>query len=233
VFYDQRGRGKTQAPADPDDARIAHDAADVVALREALGLRRWDVLGHSWGGGIAALAAERDRSGVRGLVLVDAVGPTNAWLDALHDRASARLAPQSRALLQHLDPRALLQGNPDAHSAHAAALEPAWFAEPEMAKLFRLPRSASHTGSAVAAAVRREGYDWTAQFRAVVAHTLVIHGERDLLPVRVAGELAALISQARLEIIPDCGHMPFWEAPETFFAQVEDFLSSLNHRSPS
>jgi pimeloyl-ACP methyl ester carboxylesterase len=96
--------------------------------------------------------------------------------------------------------------------------------------MFGLPRTASHTGSAVAAALRREGYDWTTQLRAVVAHTLVIHGEHDLLPARIAGTLAALISRARLEIIPNCGHMPFWEEPETFFAHLEDFFRSLNRQ---
>jgi proline iminopeptidase len=59
----------------------------------------------------------------------------------------------------------------------------------------------------------------------VQAETLVIHGERDLLPTSVARELVALIPMAKLEFIPDAGHMPFWEAPEQFFHRVEKFLS--------
>jgi proline iminopeptidase len=77
VFYDQRGRGATQVPPGPRAATIEHDAGDLGAIREALGLRRWDVLGHSWGGGIAMLGAERDQAGTRRLVLVDAVGATS------------------------------------------------------------------------------------------------------------------------------------------------------------
>src|SRR5690349_7458263 len=83
VLYDQRGRGASQAPPGALAARIEHDAGDIPALREALGLARWDVLGHSWGGGLAALGAARDPSGVRRLVLVDAVGPTSSWLARL------------------------------------------------------------------------------------------------------------------------------------------------------
>src|SRR4051812_44274970 len=52
ILYDQRGRGASQAPLDPSAARIEDDAADIGALRRALGIRQWDVLGHSWGGGI-------------------------------------------------------------------------------------------------------------------------------------------------------------------------------------
>jgi proline iminopeptidase len=225
VFFDQRGRGESSPPPGPATARIEHDAGDVLALREALGYRRWDLLGHSWGGGIATLAAEGDRVGVRRLVLVDSVGPTGAWLPDMHDRALARLSAAQRAVLQRLDPAALHRADPAAHSAYSRAIYPAWFADAEMAQLFAAPRSESLTGASVVARLRREGYDWSRLVRAVQAVTLVIHGERDLLPLSVARELVALIPNARLAVIPGAGHMPFWEAPEEFFRRVDAFLS--------
>ena len=60
LFYDQRGRGESSAPPGPQAARIEHDAGDLRALREAMGIPRWDVLGHSWGGGIALLGTAQD-----------------------------------------------------------------------------------------------------------------------------------------------------------------------------
>ena len=77
ILYDQRGRGASEVPPAVRNSRIEYDAGDAVAIREALGIARWDVLGHSWGGGIAMLAASRDAIGVRRLVLADAVGPTS------------------------------------------------------------------------------------------------------------------------------------------------------------
>jgi len=101
VLYDQRGRGESQAPADPLAARIEDDAEDIGALRRALGIRQWDVLGHSWGGGIAMLGVTRDLAGTRRLVTVDSVGPTSAWMPILHEEARARVgqrsAPRSRS----------------------------------------------------------------------------------------------------------------------------------------
>jgi proline iminopeptidase len=102
----------------------------------------------------------------------------------------------------------------------------AWFADASLASMFSPPRSNSRTGAAVAARLRGEGYDWRALLRAVSVPTLVIHGERDLLPVGVACEIVATLGNARLEVIPDAGHMPFWESPELFFTLVESFLSS-------
>ena len=224
VLYDQRGRGLSQAPPGPQVARIEHDAGDLLALREALGFRRWDVLGHSWGGGISVLGAERDREGVRRLVLVDSVGPTGWWLSSLHDAALQRLPATERAVLQRLDPASLAIPDPGLHSAYARAIYPAWFADAELAKLFAPPRSESRTGAAVVARLRKDGYDWTDLVRSVQASVIVIHGERDLLPPSVARELVALIPKSRLALIPDAGHMPFWEAPDEFFSLVDSFL---------
>lgn len=226
VFYDQRGRGASQAPPGAANARIEHDAADVAAIREALGFRCWDLLGHSWGGGIAMLAAECDRAGTRRLVLVSAVGATSGWLAGLHAAALARLTPAARAALQQQDPAALHLPEPGVHSAYSRAMYPAWFADPQLGQAFAPPRQLSLTGAGVASRLRRDGYDWRGLLRAIQARTLILHGEHDLLPASVAHELAALIPGARLVLLAGTGHMPFWEAPEAFFEATEAFLAA-------
>jgi pimeloyl-ACP methyl ester carboxylesterase len=40
----------------------------------------------------------------------------------------------------------------------------------------------------------------------------------------VGEELATVLPQAWLTLIPGSGHMPFWEAPERLFPAVETFL---------
>ena len=226
ILYDQRGRGASQAPPGAHTARIEHDAGDLPAIREALGLSTWDVLGHSWGGGLAMLATERDQTAVRRLVLVDSVGPVGNWQNVLLRDALPRLGPADRAILEHIDQTALLSPEPGVHSAYSRAMYAAWFADQSLAAMFSPPRSESRTGAAVAARLRGDGYDWTALLRAVSVPTLVIHGDKDLLPVSVAREIVATLRHARLEVIPDAGHMPFWESPELFFTLIESFLST-------
>jgi proline iminopeptidase len=226
VLYDQRGRGASQVPPAIHSSRIDYDAGDIPALREALAVERWDVLGHSWGGGIAMLATDRDPLGVRRLVLVDAVGPTSDWLPALHGDALARLAGAERQALASLDPTTLFAADASLHGDYSRAIYPAWFADPEFAAMFAPSRQASLTGATVAARLRREGYDWREALGRIRASTLVVHGAQDLLPARVARENAALIAGARLVMIDGAGHMPFWEQPEVFFAIVRDFLDA-------
>ena len=225
ILYDQRGRGESQAPADPLSARIEDDADDIPALRRALGIRRWDVLGHSWGGGIAMLAVVRDLAGTRRLVTANAVGPTSAWMPALQANARSRVDDERRASLERLYP-ALETPEVAVHGAYSRASYPAYFADPDFRNRFAPPEAVSITGAAVAARLRREGYDWSEQLRALSTPTLVLHGQGDALPSTVANELAQLLPRARLSLIPDAGHMPFWEAPERFFSEVKAFLAT-------
>jgi len=224
ILYDQRGRGASQAPPAIAGSRIEYDAGDVVAIREALGIARWDVFGHSWGGGIAMLAASRDAVGVRRLVLCDAVGPTSSWIASLHTDALARLSGVEREALSAIDPLTLHAGDPSVHGEYSRAIYPAYFADHDFAALFRPPVEASATGSTVASRLRREGYDWRASVAAIAARTLIVHGAEDVIPPRLAREIAALVPRSRALIVEGAGHMPFFERPEEFFAAVRGFL---------
>ena len=229
VLFDQRGRGRSQAPPGVRAARLEHDAGDVRGVREALGIMHWDVLGHSWGGGIAALGVAADLAAVRRLVLVNAVGPTGEWLPRLVPDALERLArigADRRDALARFTAADLTSEDPATQWEYSRALYPAWFADGDLGRLFAPPRAHSRTGAAVAARLRRDGYDWRDALRALNTPTLVIHGTEDLLPTSVAHALVATLPHARLELIPGAGHMPFWETPEPFFALVESFLSA-------
>lgn len=226
ILYDQRGRGESEQPADPSAARIEDDAEDLAALRASIGLRQWDVLGHSWGAGIAMLGADRDVAGVRRLVLVDSLGVTSNTRDEMLSAALARLLPGERALLARHTPKVLSTGDAGIHSAYTRAFFPAWFARREIADTVQLPRSTSETGAAVASRLWRDGYDWSQLARALPVPTLVIHGEEDVIPLESARTLVAVLPRASLAVIPEAGHLPFIEAPDRFFQIVEDFLGS-------
>ena len=67
---DVRGRGLSSA-SDALDYSLAAQAEDLLAFAQALGLRRYSVVGHSMGARIAIRAARRHAPGIARLALVD------------------------------------------------------------------------------------------------------------------------------------------------------------------
>jgi len=228
ILYDQRGRGASSAPASPSDASIDDDASDIGALRRALGVRRWDLLGHSWGGGISMLAAAEDPAGVRRLVLVDAVWPTSDWMPIVRQNVLARLHGQQREAVAAISESELGEPDPELHSRYSRAVYPAWFADHDMSSRFTPPEAMSVTGAAVLARLRRDGYDWRARVSTISAPTLIIHGDEDPLPpphpLANSQNNSYILPAAQAVVVPSSGHMPFWEAPERFFSLIESFL---------
>jgi pimeloyl-ACP methyl ester carboxylesterase len=55
---------------------------------------------------------------------------------------------------------------------------------------------------------------------------LLIHGERDPLPVGSAFDTAELIPGARVDVVPDCGHFVWFERPGAVRASVARFVES-------
>lgn len=229
ILFDQRGRGESQAPPGARAARVEHDALDVGALREALGIAQWDIAAHSWGGGIALLAAAEDPEGVRRIVTFDAVGPTSGWLDTLHGRGVAHLAARGlddeRAALAAMDPRDLFADDPELHARYSRLFYPAWFHD-VTAMLAPPPLSLSPTGAAVVARLRREGYDWRASHARVKAPVLLIHGDQDCIPVQEADANARVLPRAHVLRVEDSGHMPFFEWPALVFEAALRFLDA-------
>jgi proline iminopeptidase len=226
ILYDQRGRGKSQPPPGIRAARYEHDAGDLVALRDALDHPQFDLLGHSWGGGLAMLAAAERPTGLRRLLLIDPVGPTIGWRRPLIETVRARLDGDQRTEFESALDALRTDESIAAHARYSASLYPGWFFDRTFAEFFKAMRATSETGAVVATHMYRDGYDWRDRLRGMPVPTLIIHGADDPMPLDGSHELLALFADARLEALERCGHMPFWEQPERCFALARDFLGA-------
>ena len=53
IYFDQRLSGRSRGTADSASVRLDTLVADMEEIRQALGLERWDLMAHSWGGLLA------------------------------------------------------------------------------------------------------------------------------------------------------------------------------------
>ena len=69
------------------------------------------------------------------------------------------------------------------------------------------------------------GFDAYDRLGELAAPTLVQHGDGDVVvDPRNADLLATAIPGARVSIFPGCGHLYFWQEPERFVRELEEFL---------
>ena len=213
VATDHRGWGDSDAPA--NGYRIADLANDAEGVIDALGLKRYVLVGHSMGGKVAQLMASRRPRGLEGLVLV-APSPPTAMLLSAAERATLRGAYQSRESVEFVIDHVLTARSLDA-ACREQVIEDSLKAAPQA--------KAAWPDVAMAE-------DICAAVESIDVPTLVISGERDQVD-RVAtleAELLPRIPHAAMYILPDTGHLSPLEAPAEVAQTIASFVAAIENR---
>jgi proline iminopeptidase len=228
VLYDHRCNGRsTGVPV--TSMTWENLTADADALRKELGLERWSVLGHSFGGHVALEYALRYPERVSHLVLLDTAGEARWSQENAADVLAGRgFSPRTVAVARRF---------------YSGRIAPKDFVRASI----RLLPAYDHRFSLVRLAREMLGGGWRASMRPealifggqmmrcwsvmdrlgeIRAPTLVIAGHDDFLfPPESQALLAAGIPNARLRIIERAGHNPQSERPTETLAAVADFLA--------
>lgn len=102
ILYDQLDSGRSDWPQDPANWTVRRFVDELEAVRAGLGIPRWHVCGHSWGGTIALEYGARYMRGradpLAGLVLASPLISTRSWI-ADADALRATLPQATRDVL--------------------------------------------------------------------------------------------------------------------------------------
>lgn len=214
IRIDGPGFGQSDAPRGDVQPDVYAEA--VVDLLDALGLEQVFFAGCSWGGQIAAHIGVKAPDRVRGVLMMNApLGPSlgghsfevwgTLWLGSTK-----------------------FWGGGVARSMFSPASQEA---HPERVRAF----ASAFTGFDKAAAAvtartvltRFPGLDDVLP-RLAVPTTILMGAEDRLYPVERMRPFAALAPQAKLEIVPSCGHLAPLEAPEAVAAALESLVGGAS-----
>jgi len=220
IAPDMLGFGYSERPANPDyqrDVWVEH----AIGVLDALGIEQADLVGNSFGGGIALALAIRYPQRVRRLVLMGSVGVSFPITDGL-DRVWG-YEPSFQTMRSLMDTfaydRALVTDEL-AELRYQASIRPGF--QESFAQMFPAPRQRWVDGLA----------SNEADIRAVQHETLVIHGREDqVIPLQASLQLAQLIPNAQLHVYGHCGHWTQIEHAGRFARLVEDFLNEADSAS--
>ena len=232
VFYDQRGIGKSKPQSSssvqmPSLSQTMDDqVADLDAVRQALQLEKFALLGDSYGGMIAMAYAAAHPEHVARLILSDSPGPS--WKSIEH------VLPQVFPDIEEQDDRET-QVAPNATPAQRDAAARAGLRN-HMRMIFYSPEKrdayVSRMGDlgfepAVGEAVEKATTNWdiTPKLATFNFPTLVITGRFDLnVAPLTAWRMAHAIPGAKIEIFEHSGHLPSYEEPDKYAEVLEGFL---------
>ena len=97
ILYDQLDSGQSDRPNDPKNWRVERFVDEIELVRKALGVDRWHLLGHSWGGTLALEYGARRPAALRGLAMASPLVSTKSWIaDANALRATLPAAVQAQ-----------------------------------------------------------------------------------------------------------------------------------------
>ena len=175
-----------------DMAYFYLDFLDRLDLKDVL------LVGNSMGGWIALEIAVRSTARIKSMVVVSPAGvkaagvlPADTFLMSPEEQVRALVYDQKVAqarLAEPVTPEALELGLKNRHTTARLAWEPR-FHDPHLPK-------------------------WLHRIDVPVT---IVWGEQDrILPVGFANEFKKLIKNSKLEIIPQCGHLPHAEKPDQF-----------------
>ncbi len=228
IFLDRPGHGWSSRHG-ADDAAPTTQAAVIAEVLAAKGIDRAIVVGHSWGGSVAAAFGVDHPERAAGLVFL--APATHPWPGAVIDllyRLSAR--PLIGALLRHVAVPLLGPLMIERATAGVFAPDPVpeRYAERIGAALVLRP----HTWRANAEDVFRLHGHLTRlapRYPRITAPTLILTGTRDPV-VRAdihAEGLARDIAGARLVHLDEIGHMPHHAARERVIAEIEGLIAVI------
>jgi proline iminopeptidase len=95
VLFDQRGCGKSTPHASLVDNTTWHLVADIEAIRQKLGIAKWQVFGGSWGSTLALAYAEKHPEVVTELVLRGIFLMQQREIDWFYQRGTSAIYPDA------------------------------------------------------------------------------------------------------------------------------------------
>ncbi|MGK2925585.1 MAG: proline iminopeptidase-family hydrolase [Lysobacterales bacterium] len=233
IRYDQLGTGRSARPDDLSLWTVERYVEELHTIRQRLGLERMHLLGHSWGGSLAAAyVLEKGTEGIVSLTLSSPLLSTPQWI-ADANLLRAQLPEDVQATLNEheeagtLDSEAYqdaseifyerhVYGGPKPDDAEACTGAP-W--NETIYEYMWGPTEFNATGTLI-------DFDVTGRLHEIDAPVLFITGEFDeARPETVAG-FQQQVPGARLAVMEDVAHYSLVKDPEGYMAILEEFLDA-------
>jgi len=239
IYYDQLGSAFSDQPTDPSLWTIERFVDEVEQVRVALGLDKdnFYLLGHSWGGILAAEYALRYGSHLKGLIISNmmmSIPDYNHYAETV--------------LAQQMDPAVVaevkaIEARHEYDSPRYMELLIPNFYQKHLMRLAQWPdavtRSLAHTNKQIyvlmqgpsefGASGLLEKWDRKADLPKLAMPTLVIAGGHDTMDPEHMRWVSAQVQHGSFLLCPNGSHLAMWDDQQTYVRGLTGFLAAIDH----
>ncbi|MDH5598610.1 MAG: alpha/beta fold hydrolase, partial [Cyclobacteriaceae bacterium] len=242
IFYDQRGGGRSSLPDTTKNLEnllsIDKHVEDLEALRNYFGMKKVNLIAHSFGPALAVNYALTYPSKVESMVFIGPVPPyIGDFFERYIDSMKSRLSDKELHALDSLEKEMIYGEDP------VSACNEYWKIglKPRIAKGLSIdvikgnccaaPPDAIrygylHTGNVTFGSLGQ--WDYRPQLKEINVPTLVIHGEEESIPMdMVEAWVEEGIPGSKLVKIGGAAHFPYAEKPQEVWGAIRDFYSEM------
>jgi pimeloyl-ACP methyl ester carboxylesterase len=240
IAPDQRGYARSSKPPKVADYAVQQLVADVFALADALGIDRFTLAAHDWGGAIGWAAALTRPERIERLIIANAPHPyiyQKTIIEDLEQRQACQYIRTFRgdALEQRIAENGLewffehsfmrhLEASTVSDEDRAAYLDE-WSQPGALPAMFNWYRASPTDVPAMDVVIETTDF-LQKPFPKLMVPTLVVWGMKDpaLLPCQLEG-IEEHVPGVAVVRIAEAGHFSPWEAPEAVTEAMRDWLA--------
>jgi pimeloyl-ACP methyl ester carboxylesterase len=239
IAPDQRGYARSSKPPEVRDYMVPKLVADVFALADALGIDRFTLAAHDWGGAIGWAAALTRPERVERLIIANAPHPyiyQKTIIEDLDQRQAAQYIRTFRgdelerriaenglgwffehSFMRHLQSEAV-------SAEERVKYLDEWSQPGALTAMFNWYRASPTDVPAMDAVIETTDF-LQKPFPKLMVPTLIVWGMKDpaLLPCQLEG-IEEHVPKVTVVRIPEAGHFSPWEAPDAVTHAMQDWL---------
>ena len=227
ILYDQRGTGKSAVAVSKKTISIDIMVDDIETLRKHLKIKKWIVLGHSFGGMLASYYATKHPSSFESLILSSSGGVDLGLLDYVGEAINSKLTKTELDSLQYYNAQ-LARGN----SAHAIRLgrgrmlAPAYVYHKKFIPMLaeRLTQGNAEINTILWNDMRRLRFDCKPTLQNFKSRVLIIQGKDDIIRSETAYIAASAFKNSEVVLLDNCGHYGWLDAQDAYLNVIATFL---------
>ena len=242
IFIDERGSGKSGVLDDATQYTVENMAEDVEAVREALGLGKINLLGHSYGGVLAQAYALKYQENLSHLILCSTF-PSTKQMNDVFVKIKENMPPELRDRINKMEKEGLYgHGLPYEQNRYTTEYMNAAWGEGYFPYLYQRNPDPSYdpVSQGFAWTLYREMWgsdgeyvidgnlksvEYVDKLHTIKVPTLINCGDHDECAPSLSEEMHEKIPGSKLVIFPQSGHMTFVDQPDLFIKTINDFLN--------